>query len=332
MVDAPQGCAKGVSTGVYHVIGIDVAKATLSVCAWDQQRERVRWEQEFENAPAGIQALLAQTPPEEPWVLEPTGPYGELLVGLAASEGRMVFAAPPRAAKQYLQSLQSRAKVDRLDARGLAIYASTHRLRPYRLQDPHLQRLWQLLCLRAQLARAIAATHLQGQVFAHVQPEVQTLLAGLRAQLKGLDAQLVRAGRQLDLFRRLLAIPGVGPLNAAALTVRLSALRFTTPHQFVAYVGLDLRVIDSGERRGRRRLTKQGDAMLRWLLYLAAQASLRAKQGGYFRALYERKRAEGWASTQALCVVARKIAKIAWALAYSGESYRPERVAAQHAP
>lgn len=314
------------------MIGLDVSKHTLSVCAWDQQRESVRWEREFENAPAGIHALLAQTPPEEPWVLEPTGCYGELLVSLAAAEGRTVFAAPPRAAKQYLQSLQPRAKVDRLDARGLAIYASTHRLRPYRLQDPHLQRLWQLLCLRTQLARAIAATHLQSQVFASVQPEAQTLLAGLRAQLKELDAHLVRAGRQLDLFRRLRAIPGVGALNAAALTVRLRAIHFQSPHHFVAYVGLDLRVNDSGEHQGRRRLTKQGDAMLRWLLYLAAQASLRAKQGGYFRTLYERKRAEGWASTQALCVVARKIAKIAWALASSGESYRPERVADQHAP
>ncbi len=313
------------------MIGIDVSKHTLSVCAWDQPRERARWEREFENAPAGIQSLLSQTPPEEPWVLEPTGPYGELLVALAASEGRTVYVAPPRAAKHYLQSLQPRAKLDRVDARGLAQYASTHRLRPYRLQDPHLQRLWQLLCLRAQLARAIAATHLQSQVFAHVQPEAQALLAALRTQLKALDAHLVSAGRQLDLFRRLLAIPGVGALNAAALTVRLRAIHFASPHQFVAYVGLDLHVNDSGERQGRRRLTKHGDAMLRWLLYLAAQASLRVKQESYFRALYERKRAEGWASTQALCVVARKIAKIAWALAHSGESYRPERVADQHA-
>src|SRR5512146_1025774 len=98
MVDAPQGCAKGVSTGVYHVIGIDVSKHTLSVCAWDQQEERVRWERVFANAPAAVRVFLAQPPPEEPWVLEPTGSYGELLVGLAASEGRTVFVAPPRAA------------------------------------------------------------------------------------------------------------------------------------------------------------------------------------------------------------------------------------------
>lgn len=313
------------------MIGIDVSKHTLSVCAWDQERERARWEGEFENAPAGIQALLAQTPPEEPWVLEPTGCYGEMLVHLAASEGRLVLAAPPRAAKQYLQSLHPRAKVDRLDAQGLARYASTHRLRRYRLKEPRLQRLWELLCVRRSLTKALATLALQRHAFSETQAELEASTAALRAQLKALDATLRQAGREFDLFRRLVAIPGVGVVSAAALTVRLRAIDFRSPHQFVAYLGLDLRVIDSGERRGRRRLTKQGDAMLRWLLYLAAQASLRVKQAPYFRELYERKRAAGWASTQALCVVARKIAKIAWALAHSGESYRPERVADQYA-
>jgi transposase len=313
------------------VIGIDVAKHTVSVCAWDQEREQVRWEREFANSPAGVEALLAQTPPEEPWVLEPTGCYGAALVHLAAAEGRMVLAADPRAAKYYLQSLHPRAKVDRLDAQGLARYASTHRLRCYRLQDPHLQRLWELLCVRCQLGRAVAALCLQRQVFSRTRGETSTLLATLREQLKALEAQLRQEGRQVALFRRLLAIPGVGVMTAAALTVRLSAIHFVSPHQFVAYVGLDLRVIDSGERRGQRKLTKHGDGMLRWLLYMAAKASLKVKKECYFRELYERKCAEGWPRTGALCMVARKIAKIAWALAHSGQSYRPERVANQHA-
>jgi transposase len=111
------------------------------------------------------------------------------------------------------------------------------------------------------------------------------------------------------------------------LTVRLTGLRFARKDSFVAYVGFDTRVSDSGKKVGRRRLTKRGDSTLRWLLYVAAQATLRTKDP-YFRAFYERKCQEGLPRTAAICVLARKLAKIAWSLSQSGETYRPERVGA----
>jgi transposase len=47
-------------------------------------------------------------------------------------------------------------------------------------------------------------------------------------------------------------IPGVGPVTATAVAACLTTKRFDHPDRFVAYIGLDTRVRDSGQRTGRR--------------------------------------------------------------------------------
>lgn len=106
---------------------------------------------------------------------------------------------------------------------------------------------------------------------------------------------------------------------------RLTIRAFSHSDQFVAYCGLDIRIRQSGKKSGQLGLSKQGEAELRRLLFLAAQSSLRAK-GSPFKVQYERERAKGLSSTAALCAVARKIARLSWSLVTHGTTYDPERV------
>jgi transposase len=133
----------------------------------------------------------------------------------------------------------------------------------------------------------------------------------------------------LQAVQQLQKVPGIGPVIAATLVSRLSARSFSHSDQFVAYCGLDVRVRQSGKKSGQLGLSKQGEAELRRLLYLAAQASLRAKDSP-FKAQYERERAKGLSSTAALCAVARKIARLSWSLVTHGSSYDPDRVYKQN--
>lgn len=73
------------------------------------------------------------------------------------------------------------------------------------------------------------------------------------------------------------------------------------------------------------RLAQPKEAELRRLLFLAAQASLRAKNSP-FKAQYERERAKGLSSTAAVCAVARKMARLAWSRVTHGSAYEPERI------
>lgn len=97
-------------------------------------------------------------------------------------------------------------------------------------------------------------------------------------------------------------MPGTGPVVASTLVSRLTARSFSHPDQFVAYCGLDVRVRQSGKKSGQFGLSKQGEAELGRLLYLAAQSSPRAKDSP-FKAQYEKERAKGLSSTAALCAV-----------------------------
>ena len=79
----------------------------------------------------------------------------------------------------------------------------------------------------------------------------------------------------------------------------------------------------SGKKQGRCCLSKRGDPEARRLLYLAA-----CQQPGPYQRLYGRSIGSGLPKIAALNVVARKLARTAWALYTTGEEYRAQRVLA----
>ena len=90
--------------------------------------------------------------------------------------------------------------------------------------------------------------------------------------------------------RTLRAVPGFGPVTAAALAACLVDKQFTHPDQFVASLGLDIRVHQSGRRIGQFGLSKHGDAELRRLLYIAALGAAQSRDTT-FATRYARPRA-----------------------------------------
>jgi len=311
------------------MLGLDVSKETLAVALLDPATRKPRWEAEVPNTPAAVAQLLAKVAPECPWVLEPTGRYSVAVAKQARAAGRRVLLAPPRKAKAFLASLQSRAKTDRLDARGLGLYALAADLPPYPLKSEAVERLTQLLTARRGLSLSLASLQQRIVELPHAAAVLKAAVADLRASMHALDRQLAAARRELPLAGRLQKVHGVGPVTATAVAACLTSKHFEKPEAFVAYVGLDVAVRSSGKRKGEWGLTKQGDAELRRLLYLCAQSSLRA-QGSPFGAQYEREQAKGMSKTAALCAVARKLAKLCWSLAHHpAASYDPARVYSQ---
>jgi transposase len=127
----------------------------------------------------------------------------------------------------------------------------------------------------------------------------------------------------------LMAVPGIGQVTAPALAACLVDKQFTHPDQFVAYVGLDLRVSQSGQRRGQFGLSKRGDAELRRLLYLAAMSAASSTHDPTFAEHYAREQAKGLAKAAALNAIARKLAKVARSIVTHGTAYDPARVDSQ---
>lgn len=317
------------------MLGIDVSKATLSCTLTRAATRQVLWETTVPNTPRGVQRLLRATPAADAWVVEPTGRYSQPVVTQAQAAGRTVLLAQPKRARAFLASLYPRAKTDRLDSHGLALYGLAADLRPYPGTSETMERIDQLLAARKQISLSVSRLRQQQMALPHAASALAAAVAGLGEQLRAVDQQLAQAtrtpdGERLALVAALDEVPGIGPVTAAAVASCLERGQFGHPDAFVAYIGLDVRVRDSGQRTGRRTLSKQGDAEIRRLLYVCALANTRSRDAGNpFKAQYEREREKGLATTAAVNAVARKLAKVCWSLHRHGTRYEAGRVHTQ---
>jgi hypothetical protein len=156
--------------------------------------------------------------------------------------------------------------------------------------------------------------------------EQETVAACLR-QIEFLDREIALLERALaeqalasPEMRRLLTLPGVNFVTAAALLAAIGDIRrFPSARQLVSYLGLDPRVRQSGLEPARHgRISKQGPGETRHVLVEAAWHATRAP--GPLRAFHERIAARRGSNIAAVAV-ARKLAVIAWHMPSDREDY-----------
>ena len=105
-----------------------------------------------------------------------------------------------------------------------------------------------------------------------------------------------------------------------ALVATFHRHHFRNADAFVAFMGLDVRVRDSGKFRGRRKLTKKGDPEIRRLLYNAAMSACRHP---HWKSYYQSLRDRGFSGTAALMALARKLVRVCYALLEKQVSFDP---------
>jgi len=258
--------------------------------------------------------------------VEASGIHHRCLARVAVAAGHTVYVVNPRDVKHYAAGMGRRAKTDRVDARLIARYvAHEHKqLRAYREPDPRQQAIAELLVRRHAVVKGkVGLNQALGDLpgYEKVRASMEELLREIDARLQALIDE--QAGLHA-LCERLRSVPGVGPLLSAALGNLLMQHGFHSSDALIAFLGYDPRADDSSERRGRRRLSKRGPAELRRLLYTAAMAGARTKA---WKPFYERDRARGLSSTEAMIVLARRIARTAYSIARHGTLFDPARLA-----
>jgi transposase len=104
------------------------------------------------------------------------------------------------------------------------------------------------------------------------------LLDQLTPQIQKLTQALEAEVEKRAVTRRLMTHPGVGPLTALAFELVIgTADRFHCGKQIASYVGLVPEENSSGDRRRLGHISKQGNALLRFLLVEAAQVTVRTQ-------------------------------------------------------
>src|SRR3546814_3721568 len=90
-------------------------------------------------------------------------------------------------------------------------------------------------------------------------------------------------------------VEGIGLLTGARLIASFQRGDFRNADAFIAFLGLDLRISQSGRKKGRSCLTKRGDPEVRRLLHNAAMSARRTER---WKGVYEALLARGLSTTR----------------------------------
>jgi transposase len=178
--------------------------------------------------------------------------------------------------------------------------------------------------LLAQIARDETVPALARELFTIQGSEY----ARLQVELKAIEIKLRTWHRANADSRRLAKIPGVGPIGATALVMKTpDPHAFPSGRHFAAWLGLTPKDHSTAGKTRLGKITRAGDERLRSVLVAGATAVIQhAKHGRghpspWLLALLKRKPAK-----LAAVALANKIARIAWKLMVTGESYDGARM------
>jgi transposase len=314
------------------IMGCDVSSTEIVIaCANANQPVKI-----IANNRKAITAWLKQLPKDATIGMEATGRYHHTLADCAALSGHRVYVINPKHLSLYAKGVGQRGKTDPLDASVIARYVAREgdQLHPYTVPTPTQRVLRDLLSQRAGVVKHCGAIRqclrATDNGNAALKRAHQKALQSLQALIAEIDAQLqsiVKADAALERKRAMLqTITGIGLLNSLALTHRLDRTPFSNSDAVVAAYGMDPRPKDSGNKVGQRRLTKQGNAEDRRLIYLAAQSAAKTKT---FKPIYVALRAKGFATTEAIVIIARKLLRIAFAVWTSNKPFDSHKIGFQ---
>lgn len=271
---------------------------------------------------------------------------------LLQSFGHRVKLIPPQLVKPYVK----RNKNDAADAEALceAMSRPTMRFVPVKTAEQQAALMLvgvrdRLIRTRTQLANAIRGHAAEFGVtaargLAHLVPLLERLRADeslpvlardlfaiqakeyaqLQERIAEVEAKLMAWHRGDECSRRLAKIPGIGPIGAVLLTMKTPAPElFRSGRQFAAWIGLTPKDHSTAGKVRLGVITRAGDEALRSTLVAGATAIIQQLRKGCGRTaspwlleLLKRKPPK-----LAAVALANKMARIAWKLMLTGETY-----------
>jgi transposase len=285
-----------------YYAGLDVSVKETSVCIVDETGKICR-EVKVASHPENLIEALKDPAWQLVRVGLEAGPLSQWLFSGLAEAGLPVICIETRHAKAFLKAQIN--KSDRNDARGIAQMMRVNLFRPVHVKTLTSQKRRALLTARKLLQeKAIAiendvrgllrnfglkvgivgVVRFETRILELVEgmPELIEIMRSLlearktlREQVAALYKNLLLIVRDDEVCRRLMTIPGVGPIVSLTFTATIDIpARFMNSKSVGAALGLTPRLNQSGESNRVGRVSLCGDEMMRGLLYEAAHVML----------------------------------------------------------
>jgi len=333
-----------------HFAGLDVSVNETSVCIVDDAGGIIR-EVKVTSEPDALLEVLANPAYQFRRIGLEAGPLSQWLYSALAEAGLPVICVETRQMRAVLQAQIN--KTDRNDARGIAQMMRAGLYRPVHVKTLRSQKLRMLLTHRKLLqSKAIAIENdLRGTLrnfglkvgivgsvkfearikelvekcpdLALVVEPMLIVRRALREQIAVLHRRVLAIVRDDEVCRRLMTIPGVGPV--VALTYRATIdvpARFRSSKAVGAVFGLTAAKYQSGEINRSGAISKCGDEMMRVMLYEAAQIMLmRSTKWSWLKA-WAMQIARRRGMKKAIVALARRLAVIMHRIWVDGTEFR----------
>ena len=333
-----------------HFAGLDVSVKETSICIVDDTGRMVR-EVRVASEPGALLQVLKHGAFHFKRIGLEAGPLSQWLFSALAEAGLPAICVETRHMRAVLQAQIN--KTDRNDARGMAQMMRAGLYRPVHVKTLRSQKLRMLLTHRKLLqSKAIAVENdlrgtlrnfglkvgIVGKVkfearikeLVENHPDMAVLVEPLlmvrrvlREQIGILHRRLLAIVRDDDVCRRLMTVPGVGPV--VALTFRATVdvpARFKNSKAVGAVFGLTPSKYQSGEINRTGAISHCGDEMMRVMLYEAAQILLiRSTRWSWLKA-WAMKIARHRGMKKAIVALARRLAVIMHRIWVDGAEFR----------
>jgi transposase len=304
------------------VLGIDISKLTIDVCL--RCADGCAYSAQFANLRPGFERLqhwlAAHQVDKTLCGMEATGPYPMALLWHLHTQGHVVCLLNAHRVKEYISSQGRRPQTDRSDARLIAGYlSSAERLIPWQPPTQALCDLQALVRRRQDLMDALQAerNRLAAQPSPIIKASIRRQVAQLKAEVASMNQALeTHVLEHLELqksVRLLRSIDGIGFKVACTILAEVPAISaFGRARDVAAFAGLIPCFKKSGSSvRRYGRISREGSALLRKMLYMAALQAVKRPTNAFHKA-YQGFVQRGKAKMCAIVAIMHKLIRVAF--------------------
>jgi transposase len=292
---------------VKMAVGIDISMDNFHACIKVQNETGkvvIKGTKTFNNTGTGFKEFYGWASSRKKgdcslsFVMEATGIYYEDLAYFLHNEKERVSVVLANKMKGYAKSLNIKTKTDKVDAKIIAEFGIERQVEEWKPMSPVYKELRdfcrELLSIKKEMNRAKNQLHamlrshnkskeiinLKKKQIAFYEKTVETITKNL-IKIVDMDPALKQK------LTKLQSIPGLGFETSIILASETNGFElFTSIRQLVSYAGLDIAFKESGQFKGKTRISKKGNSRIRQALFMPAMAACRHNES--IKILYQR--------------------------------------------
>lgn len=289
------------------IIGIDISMDDFHACIKIRTADgaiKIRGTRSFENTDKGSKELLSWALKQDKdnypvmFVMEATGVYYENLAYFLYVNRQKVSVVLANKVKNYIKSLNIKTKTDKVDSKVIAGFGIERELDHWQPMSPIYKNLRdlcrELLSIKKELQRAKCQLHAMNKSHEKMESivslkaeQVQFYERAIKLLQEEIKSIVNKDAALKEKIRKVQTIPGLGFETIVILACETNGFAlFNNVRQVVSYAGLDVSFSESGNFKGKTRISKKGNSRIRQALFMPSLSATRAND--QIRELYGR--------------------------------------------